>query len=419
MKDRHARYLFLFSVAFLAYITGVLTGAFEFPPYKLASKSIRNVLEFAVYWENDLGIEPTRHLAEASGPRDVWNVLEAARLAPGLRLIGGLDPDGKTLYSVRLFDPAGRLLHRWPVDYARFDPGGLSPNNVALYGFEVFADGAMVVNFGTGNALAKIDPCGNPVWVNLGRYHHAVGRSFDGSIWAWKTSTDRPFDQLLVQIDSGDGKILREISLIEDVIRAGDQMGIFGILRDDQPYPSGFRHDPFHANDIEVLGPDIADAFPAFAAGDLMISLRTPNLVAVLDPETLKAKWWQHGPWHRQHDPDFQPDGTITVFDNRLDLGDSQIIRLDPQSGKWSIAFRGSREIPFYTRMRGQHEVLGNGNLLLTNANSGNVLEVTPDGDLVWDYQNVFDDKRNGVVSMATLVPEDFFAPDALTCAAE
>ncbi len=39
-------------------------------------------------------------------------------------------------------------------------------------------------------------------------------------------------------------------------------------------------------------------------------------------------------------------------------------------------------------------------------------------GTLVWKYQTVFDERRNGVVSMAVLLPEDFFAPGALTCPA-
>ena len=48
MKERHARYLFLFSVAFLACLTGVLTGAFQLPPYKIVSSSIRDVIGFMI-----------------------------------------------------------------------------------------------------------------------------------------------------------------------------------------------------------------------------------------------------------------------------------------------------------------------------------------------------------------------------------
>lgn len=57
----------------------------------------------------------------------------------------------------------------------------------------------------------------------------------------------------------------------------------------------------------------MAAAFPEFAAGNLPISLREPNLVTVIAPNTGLVKWWQNGPWIKQHDPDFESDGTISV----------------------------------------------------------------------------------------------------------
>jgi hypothetical protein len=411
MKEPQARYLFLFSVAFLAYLIGVLTGAFQLPPYKSVSSSVRDVIGFAIFWKNDLGIEPTRHLVAGQKSRKVWDIVYPEGMSKGLRLIASLTPSHEALYGVRLFDRDGNKLHYWPVHYDRLDPEGRSPNNIFLHGFSVFEDGAIVVNFNRGGAMAKLDACGDTLWKLGGSFHHIVNRSYDGTIWAWDA-------HFLVQIDPTDGAILRRISLIEDVIKANDQMGIFGMLRNDEPNPSKYRFDPFHPNDIEILAPEMADAFPQFEAGDIMISLRTPNLVAVLDPVSLKVKWWRHGPWHRQHDPDFQPDGTMTVFDNRLDFDQSQIVRINPQSGQWSRLFRGSGEIAFYTRIGGQHQVLENGNLLLTATDSGRILEITPDGKLVWEFQNIFDETRNGLVSMAVLVPEDFFAPNALSCSA-
>ena len=55
---------------------------------------------------------------------------------------------------------------------------------------------------------------------------------------------------------------------------------------------------------------------------------------------------------------------------------------------------------------------------MLTPTNSGRALEISPDGKLIWEFQNVFDESRNSFVKMAMLVPEDFFAADALTCPA-
>ena len=87
MKERHARYLFLFSVAFLAYLTGVLTGAFELPPFRFVSASFRDVVDFRRYWRNDLGIEPTRHLTRGKKSRTVWNIVDPDRMSEGLRQI--------------------------------------------------------------------------------------------------------------------------------------------------------------------------------------------------------------------------------------------------------------------------------------------------------------------------------------------
>ena len=411
LKDRRSKIIFLFSVAFLAYFTGMLTGAFQLPPYRLVSSSVREVIDFGVHWQNDLGIEPTRHLMSGQGSRRGWNIVDSGRMSKGLRLIAGLTPNHEALYGVRLYDQEGNELHYWPVHYDRLDPDGRSPNNIILNGFSVFEDGSLAINFNLGGTLAKLDACGDTIWKLDGGFHHVVNRSFDGSIWAWKVYS-------LAQIDPADGAIMREIRLFEDVILANDQMGIFGILKSDEPNPTQFRFDPFHPNDVEILGPDIAGAFDQFEAGDILISLRTPNLVAVIDADTFKVKWWQHGPWHRQHDPDFQPDGTITVFDNRLDLGQSQLIRIDPDTHHWSVVFRGSDEMPFYTRIAGQHQILENGNLLLTASRSGRVLELSPDGELLWEFANLFDETRNGLVSMTMVVPDDFFLPDALNCPA-
>ena len=50
-----------------------------------------------------------------------------------------------------------------------------------------------------------------------------------------------------------------------------------------------------HGNDIDPLPAALAPDFPQFAPDDLVISYATTNLLFVLDPESLKVKWWRVG----------------------------------------------------------------------------------------------------------------------------
>ena len=65
------------------------------------------------------------------------------------------------------------------------------------------------------------------------------------------------------------------------------------------------------------LSASMADQYPLFDAGDLVVSLRHIDAVFVLDPGTREVKWSAHEPFMRQHDPDFIGEGWISVFDNR------------------------------------------------------------------------------------------------------
>ena len=52
----------------------------------------------------------------------------------------------------------------------------------------------------------------------------------------------------------------------------------------------------------------------------------------------------------------------------------------------WSYA--GSEGWPFESAVRASQERLPNGNTLITEADGGRLFEVTPEGEVVWDYVN-------------------------------
>jgi hypothetical protein len=405
--------MFIFALVFFSFCYGYLAAVKNLPPHGMISTAYDAVKDLAKYWKNDLNVEPTRHLVESRPGRPAFATHHADRLAPGNRLISGLTGGRNALNGALLYTPGGEELHYWPVDYSVLDPDGPDPENVLLHGIAVFRDGSIIVNFDEGRVLARIDACGNVIWNSQGWYHHAVSKSYDGTVWAlnWVSDSDT-----LDQVDIGTGELIQRISLMQDVILPYRRQGMFMIKFPESEDKIITPVDPFHTNDIEVLPPELSSAFPAFEVGDLLISLREVNLVAVIGSTNHDLKWWSTGPWFRQHDPDFLPDGTISVFDNFMGFGVSRILSINPHTGKQSILFEGSNSLPFYTWHRGQQELLENGNLLLTESEAGHVLEVDRTGELVWEFNNIYDETRNGVVTRAMVLPADFFEPGALRC---
>lgn len=408
--DRLPRVLFMVAVVLVAFGYGLAAGVWGLPPAAQVRALEADLRDLSEHWKNDAGLEPTRHLVPGyPDRRERFAVLRPEAMTEGHMLIVGTFAGRETISTLVLHDAEGREIHAWSVDYSEIDPDGPRPQNTFMHGLALFEDGSIVVNFDVGNAMARIGPCGEILWSIEGRYHHAVWHSYDGTVWTWR-------DDTLVQLDAEDGGILRELDLVEDIMIPHGLQGVLAVQSNEQPDELELAFDPFHANHVAVLEPAMADAFPMFEAGDLMISLRSLNLVGVVDHRTGALKWWSIGPWHRQHHPHFLPDGTILVYNNNMSFGVSNIMKIDPRSDRTEVVFEGNAEVPFYSWRRGRHQFLENGNLLITESERGRAFIVTPDGSLVWEHNNIWDEKRNGVLSEATLLPVGFFAEGALRC---
>ena len=407
MREKFPLILFIFSLVFFSF----LALSWNFQPQGPVKSVVRDIKVLQRYWRNDFGIEPTRFLVDAAGAKQKFKILDNDKMAKGHRLISGLTPEKKTLFGAVLYDQNGNELHHWPIDYAKLDHRGRDPWNTFIHGLVIFEDGSLIVNFDSGDVLSRIGPCGGIAWTVRGNFNHVVSKSHDGAIWTLKNED-------FVKIDPKTGQVLKTINLVNDIFKKNRRQGILAIRTKEDEKKLIFLEDPFHPNDVEVLSPKLASAFPMFHAGDLLISLRSLNLVAVIDPDSHKMKWWRIGPWHRQHDPDFLPDGSISVYDNNMSFKNSRIIKSYPASGKTEVVFSGGNKFPFYSWRRGKHQTLENGNLLITDSEQGRVFEVDPLGDVVWIFNNIFDEKRNAVVNKAIHLPEDFFSPGVLDCRA-
>jgi hypothetical protein len=421
MQNKRQAAVAIVSAVFLALALGFTVGwameKFHFWPWSLVDEAQTALRSLARY--GAIIPEGRRVKAPDEASRGRFTVHERARMPGGFYVIAGWG-DADSRYAAWLYRGDGQLLHEWPLVYDDLDPDDPRGGDDSPHGFDVLPDGSVLVNFDHGKVMARLDACGKPLWTKRGIYHHLLSRAADGSYWVWRGDGATPYGHFhyLENFDVETGGARREIALIEDVLRGSGTASIILGVRPDQEFRK-FDADPdrrsdtdlFHPNDVEELDPALAPQFPMFEAGDLLVSIRRINLVAVLDGTDGRPKWWSHGPWISQHDADFTADGRISVYNNNTGRGRSEIVRIDP-------ATRAVENLPaegaaaFYSPYMGQHQYLPNGDVLVAAPGEGRVLQISTGGELVMEFNNVASERPplNDHVENAVWLPEGYFS---------
>ena len=144
--------------------------------------------------------------------------------------------------------------------------------------------------------------------------------------------------------------------------------------------------DIMHTNSIEVMDKNI-EGF--CKKGDLLISMRNLNLVAVLDINKKEFVWtWGPGEVSMQHDAQLLENGNVLIFDNGYGKGFSRIVEMNPLTKKIVWEYKSDSPEEFFSRLSGSNQRLSNGNTLIAESTKGHAFEITKDGKIVWDYYN-------------------------------
>ena len=346
---------------------------------------------------------------------------DRAAIAAGWRLlVGAFSIAGAVENAALMISPDLEIVHVWILDEIPVDEIAPRPKyRKFIHGLEILDDASLIFTFDGGVSLQRFDRCGARLWSVGGYYHHAVTLDDEGgSVWTF----DAP--DVIARVAAADGATLQRISM-DEIIAANPMIDIFEIRRrhdsdlgvNSRNTAGAWMEDPFHLNDVEPLPAAIAKRFDGFEAGDLLVSARSLNLIFVLDPATREVKWWRVGATQRQHDPDWLPSGEISIFNNRMSRGYSEIIALDPRSLATRRLFDG-RVNDFYTRIRGKHQMTDSGALVVTSPQQGRAFEVDRTGAVVLEIVNVKpgDATTNYVMSELRWAPPDRFNPGMLSC---
>jgi Arylsulfotransferase (ASST) len=303
--------------------------------------------------------------------------------------------DGEVLHEWRrpfstVWSDSARAGRRQPDSHVYFRKATVYPNGDLLAVYEGVGD----TPYGYG--VVKLDRNSEVIWSYPGRAHHDIDIGPDGRIYLLTHDlVDEPlqgFENLasprlddFVVVLSPEGEELRKISLIH-LVAASEYLHL---LHTVSAYAIA---DPLHANAVKLITEQAAARFAFGEAGQILLSFRELGAIGVLDLESEQLVWATRGPWLGQHDPDILPNGNLLLFDNygnyKRPEGRSRVIEFDPLTMAIVWQYAGSAEVPLESAIRSSQQRLANGNTLITESNGGRVLEVTREGDIVWQFVN-------------------------------
>jgi hypothetical protein len=306
-----------------------------------------------------------------------------------------------------LMDMDGNEVHRWTQE-AAIERG---------WPYGVILGNGDFITYREDFGLIRLDWNSNILWRVAMGVHHEIWPLPDGSFYALVRRT-RKHRGLTIRISditlfSGEGQVLEAWSAydnLEHIKRALDTRSFFDTVLDsleasgtriadlDTLPPAVHRaktggrtmYDYFHMNTVSVL-PDtrLGREDPRFRAGNLLTCFRNVNQIAVLDRDSMEIVWaWGEGRLEWPHHPTMLDNGNILIFDNGVVRQFSRVIELNPVTERVEWEYVGDPPETFYSRTRGSAQRLPNGNTLICEGDRGRCLEVTREGEVVWEWLN-------------------------------
>ena len=312
-------------------------------------------------------------------------VLHKEQAEPGLNLVVSAH-DAEAI----LIDMDGKRVRTWRGDEAHIPPNPARPRAAPYWRrVRLLHDGGILA-IREGLALVRLGADSSLVWAHACECHHDLDLDDAGNILVLDRramslphiNPDSPVLVDLIVTLSPEGKVLSEFSVLEAFERSDYVRLLDGMIKE---------RDLFHTNTLSLLDGRAGaggEAAPMFAAGNLLVSLRQLNIIAVIDPAQQRVVWAMTGLFRRQHDPVLLDTGNMLIFDNEAGPGRSRVLEIDPLTQRIVWSYEGSDEAPFYSEACGTSQRLAGGNTLITESDQGRAFEVTPDGRIVWEYVN-------------------------------
>ena len=323
--------------------------------------------------------------------------------------------------DIRLIDMNGNVVHRWTVAPTFNKRARLLPNGHLVYAgpdqtiYEYDWDGRIVwthEGIGSVNDL-RVLPNGNKLLLA----HQPIPDEFQRQVqdvdmsprWAPRRRGTEEHQR---------GADIYEVDAGGNVVWEWHAHNHLDLNRFSPATPEG---DWLHVNSIQPLPPnkwhDAGDE--RFRPGNILVNARNIDMMYIVDKQTGEVVWegthdYKGGMAH-SHEPEMikrglPGAGNILLFDNglfprhRTHSGQTFVMEIDPVTHDvvWTYETEGYANIKFFSKTMGSQKRLPNGNTFIAEDNTGRLFQVTPAGEIVWEYVN-----RGGTTRPAP-VPYDF-----------
>ncbi len=311
-----------------------------------------------------------------------------------------------------LIDMAGRVVHTWYADPENHSEAWFFERLPSGHWFTLLqAPGSKGASQAAGNsAVSELGFNGESIWKYSApqgmRFTHDMARTSQGytlllAMVQRKVPhiSMRPIaDNWIVEVNQA-----REIVWEWKMSDHFDEFS-FDAATKKEIYEEG--GDIFHTNRLEVLPEnDLAPRDARFRPGNLLLSNRSNSLIFIVDRQTGKIVWkWGSDPGDLvgQHDPTMLRNGDILIYDNGgyapfppRHRSYTRLVEMSPLTNKivWQYTYEPyifKTTSKFFSDDWGSVQRLPNGNTLSLDCHKGRVFEITPQGEIVWEYISPF-----------------------------
>ncbi len=312
--------------------------------------------------------------------------LDEARATGGYTLFAPLERE-----EVLLIDLKGGVVHRWGIGGLPGDYGYLLPDGRLLCGVKV--ESGPEPAGGKGGHLKEFDWDGNLLWEHVDdAHHHDFQRLGNGNTLyiGWERMPAAAMERVKgAEPGSEDeegsiwGDFLKEVTPDGDVVWEWHAHSDLA-LEDFPLHPMSTRLEFAHCNACFEL-PD----------GNIMLSFRRISTILIVDKRTKAVDWFMRDDgWGQQHDCTMLENGNILLFANGIHVPrgvfHSAVVEIDPRTRQEVWRYEDTPRWNFFSPNISGAQRLWSGNTLICEGLTGRLFEVTPEGEIVWEYINPY-----------------------------